>query len=59
MASRRQKQLKTGTDDLGREEKVFVLKECLSAIGSRIEDVVVEKRRMHENAEKWRKHLWV
>jgi chromodomain-helicase-DNA-binding protein 1 len=51
--------LKTGTDDLPREEKLAVLKECLSVIGRRIDIVVADKRHAGMDADKWRKHLWV
>ncbi|KAJ9104922.1 hypothetical protein QFC19_003717 [Naganishia cerealis] len=53
------RRLKTGTDDLPREEKLAVLKECLSIIGRRIDIVVDDKRHAGMNADKWRKHLWV
>lgn len=39
-----QKTLKTGTDNLEREAKVSMLKECLSVVGARIEVVVAAKR---------------
>lgn len=55
------KQLKAGTDDLGRDQKVTVLKDCLSAIGGRI-DAVLESdfaSKSTREKEKWRKHLWV
>jgi chromodomain-helicase-DNA-binding protein 1 len=54
-----QRRLKTGTDDLPREEKLAVLKECLSVIGRRIDIVVADKRHAGMDADKWRKHLWV
>lgn len=47
-----QKRLKNDTDDLPREEKLAVLKDCLSAIGSRIETVVAAKKEKGENSEK-------
>lgn len=56
---RKQRRLKTGTDDLPREEKLAVLKECLSVIGRRIDIVVADKRHAGMDPEKWRKHLWV
>jgi hypothetical protein len=59
MVSLLQRRLKTGTDDLPREEKLAVLKECLSVIGRRIDIVVSDKRHAGMDADKWRKHLWV
>ncbi|QRW21501.1 chromodomain-helicase-DNA-binding protein 1 [Rhizoctonia solani] len=53
------KLLKGTTDSLSREEKVTHLKDSLAAIGSRIETVVAEHAARGENAEKWRKHLWI
>ncbi len=57
--SHAQKQLKTGTETLGRDEKLSVLKDCLAAVGRRIDVVVEEKAVCGLDAEKWRKHLWV
>ncbi|KAF8303411.1 hypothetical protein DL93DRAFT_2173004 [Clavulina sp. PMI_390] len=53
------KNLKAPTESLTREAKVAILKEALSAIGDRIDEVVAEKRRLGEDGEKWRKHLWI
>ncbi|CEL60902.1 chromodomain-helicase-DNA-binding protein 1 [Rhizoctonia solani AG-1 IB] len=53
------KLLKGTTDSLSREEKVTHLKDSLAAIGARIEAVVAEHAARGENAEKWRKHLWI
>lgn len=36
-----------------------MLKECLSGIGSRIDEVVAEKQAAGESGSKWRKHCWV
>lgn len=49
------KQLKT-VEELPREEKVVVLKECLMAVGSRIQELVAKKS---SGGEKLRKHLWI
>jgi chromodomain-helicase-DNA-binding protein 1 len=54
-----QRRLKSGTGQLGREEKLAVLKECLATVGKRIETVVAARRAKGEDAEKWRKHCWV
>lgn len=54
-----QKKLKSGTDGLSREEKIAVLKECLSGIGSRISEVVSMKAAEGESATRWRKHCWM
>lgn len=53
------RKMKEGTDHLEREEKLTVLKQCLSTIGRRIEAVVAEKETRGLNGVKWRKHLWV
>ena len=47
-----QKQLKNDTETLPREEKIAVLKECLSVIGARIEAVVATKKASGEDADK-------
>lgn len=47
-----QKKLKNGTDQLPREEKVNVLKDCLSEVGARIEAVVATKLTKGEDAVK-------
>lgn len=55
------KKLKEGTDHLPREEKVSVLKECLSAIGGHIDFLVSEDKLKEESVElkkKWDRHLW-
>lgn len=54
-----QKKLKSGTDGLSRDEKIAVLKECLSGIGSRINEVVSMKAAEGESASRWRKHCWM
>lgn len=46
-------------DELSREAKLQKLKECLSAIGGRIEEVAIAKKADGENGDKWRKHLWL
>lgn len=54
------KKLKSCPDDLPREAKLSMLKECLATIGKRIDQVVdTRTERGAANAEKWRKHLWV
>jgi len=53
------KNLKAPTESLTREAKVAILKEALSAIGDRIDEVVAQKRELGEDGEKWRKHLWI
>ena len=50
------KRLKIGTDHLSREDKVSHLKECLSAIGSRIE-YTANLEKTSEAKERRRKHL--
>ena len=47
-----QKQLKNDTETLPREQKVAVLKECLTVIGARIEAVVAVKKAKGEDADK-------
>ena len=59
MLTMSQKKLKSGTDGLSREEKIAVLKECLSGIGSRISEVVSMKAAEGESATRWRKHCWM
>lgn len=54
-----QKKLKSGTDNLAREEKISVLKECLSGIGSRIDEIVAEKQAAGQSGSRWRKHCWM
>jgi chromodomain-helicase-DNA-binding protein 1 len=53
------RQLKLSGSDMPRDEKVALLKESLSAIGQRIEQILDEKRQVGEDAERWRRHLWV
>lgn len=53
------KKLKSGTDNLSREEKIAALKECVAGIGSRIEEIVAEKAAEGADSAKWRKHCWV
>lgn len=55
----RKKKLKSGTDNLSREEKIAALKECVAGIGSRIEEIVAEKAAEGADSAKWRKHCWV
>lgn len=55
------KTLKEGTDHLAREEKVAVLKDCLSAIGGHIDFLVNQDKFKEETKEKrktWDRHLW-
>ncbi|PWN33327.1 uncharacterized protein FA14DRAFT_161237 [Meira miltonrushii] len=56
------KRLKEGTDHLGREEKVAVLKDCLSAIGGHIDSVVQTDEELAKLStamkRKWVRHLW-
>lgn len=54
-----QKKLKSGTDNLSREEKISALKECVAGIGRQIDQVVADKRSEGSDAAKWRKHCWV
>ncbi|KGB76774.2 chromodomain-helicase-DNA-binding protein 1 [Cryptococcus deuterogattii R265] len=58
-AKKHLKKLKSGTENLSREEKIVALKECLAGIGARIDEVVAEKAAEGQNATKWRKHCWV
>ncbi|KAI9634188.1 putative Chromodomain helicase [Dioszegia hungarica] len=58
-AKKHLKKLKAGTDNMSREEKISALKECVSAIGTQIDQVVSEKERNGFNGGKWRKHCWV
>lgn len=53
------KKLKNCPDDMPREQKLSMLKECLATIGERVDEVVAARRASGHNAEKWRKHLWV
>lgn len=41
-----------------RDEKVAILKDCLAAIGRRIEVVLNAKEQAGLDRERWRKHLW-
>ncbi|UZJ54627.1 hypothetical protein CBS101457_003947 [Exobasidium rhododendri] len=56
------KKLKEGTDHLEREEKVAVLKTCLSAIGGHIDYIVNQDEKISNlSADKkrtWARHLW-
>ncbi|ORX35357.1 putative transcription regulator [Kockovaella imperatae] len=56
-AKKHLKKLKSGTDDLNRDEKISALKECVAGIGARIDEVVAGKS--GSEAAKWRKHCWV
>lgn len=58
-AKKHLKKLKSGTENLSREEKIVALKECVAGIGKRIDEIVAEKQAMGENSGKWRKHCWV
>ncbi|RSH91369.1 hypothetical protein EHS25_009668 [Saitozyma podzolica] len=58
-AKRHLKRLKTGTENLDRQEKIAALKECLAGIGARIDEVVADKQAQGADANKWRKHCWV
>ncbi|OCF38014.1 chromodomain-helicase-DNA-binding protein 1 [Kwoniella heveanensis BCC8398] len=58
-AKKHLKKLKSGTDNLSREEKITALKECLAGIGARIDEVVKEKQTAGLDGPKWRKHCWV
>jgi chromodomain-helicase-DNA-binding protein 1 len=51
--------MKSGTDELEREQKLTALKQCLHAIGQRIETVAQEKKEQGLNEQKCRKHLWM
>ncbi|EJU04131.1 hypothetical protein DACRYDRAFT_76460 [Dacryopinax primogenitus] len=46
-------------EDQSREEKVRHLKECLSNIGGRIDQVIANKTAAGQDAGKWKKHLWI
>jgi chromodomain-helicase-DNA-binding protein 1 len=56
------RRLKEGTDDLGRDEKVAVLKTCLSAIGGHIEHLLKTDEQLSKLSpdlkRKWTRHLW-
>jgi chromodomain-helicase-DNA-binding protein 1 len=54
------KRLRDGTDDLERDQKVSVLKECLSAIGGHIDHLLETKFASLSSKEKdrWFHHLW-
>ena len=54
-----QKKLKSGTENLSRDDKIVALKECVAGIGTRIDEVVAEKQEEGLDAAKWRKHCWV
>ncbi|WWC72124.1 uncharacterized protein I206_106084 [Kwoniella pini CBS 10737] len=58
-AKKHLKKLKSGTENLSREDKIAALKECLAGIGTRIDEIVAEKQTAGQNPEKWRKHCWV
>ncbi|GMK59395.1 hypothetical protein CspeluHIS016_0800010, partial [Cutaneotrichosporon spelunceum] len=58
-AKKHLKKLKSGTENLSREEKIAALKECVAGIGSRIDEIVVEKTAQGQDGSKWRKHCWV
>ncbi|KAG9057905.1 hypothetical protein FS842_002907 [Serendipita sp. 407] len=46
------------TKQQSRDEKVQILKTCLSAIGERIDEVVRHRMSRGESEDRWRKHLW-
>jgi len=52
------KELKKGTDHLDRTQKVTVLKDCLSAVGSLINQLVDNTQGNQVIKERQRKHLW-
>jgi chromodomain-helicase-DNA-binding protein 1 len=52
------KDLKLSGEDMPRDKKVAILKDSLSAIGRRIEQVLKDKKTAGEDVEKWKKHLW-
>lgn len=58
-AKKHLKKLKSGTDNLSREEKIAALKECVAGIGNRIDEVVAIKQAEGASGGKWRKHCWV
>lgn len=58
-AKKHLKKLKSGTDDLPRDDKIVALKECVWGIGERVDQIVAEKKAAGVDAEKWRKHCWV
>ncbi|KAK8853315.1 hypothetical protein IAR55_004019 [Kwoniella newhampshirensis] len=58
-AKKHLKKLKSGTDNLSREEKITALKECLAGIGARIDEIVADKQAAGQDPAKWRKHCWV
>ncbi|KAL7419150.1 ATP-dependent DNA helicase Hrp3 [Cryptotrichosporon argae] len=58
-AKKHLKKLKSGTDNLSREDKIAALKECVAGIGTWIDEVVAEKQAEGANGPKWRKHCWV
>ncbi|KAK6909295.1 hypothetical protein I203_103312 [Kwoniella mangroviensis CBS 8507] len=58
-AKKHLKKLKSGTENLSREDKIAALKECLAGIGLRIDEIVAEKQSSGEDPNKWRKHCWV
>ncbi|WWC91832.1 uncharacterized protein L201_006779 [Kwoniella dendrophila CBS 6074] len=58
-AKKHLKKLKSGTDNLSRDDKIAALKECLAGIGARIDEIVAEKQQAGEKGDRWRKHCWV
>lgn len=58
-AKKHLKKLKSGTDNLSRDEKIAALKECVAGIGHRIDEVVAIKQAEGLSGPKWRKHCWV
>ena len=58
-AKKHLKKLKSGTENLSREEKIASLKECVAGIGARIDEIVAEKQAAGQSGGKWRKHCWV
>lgn len=52
------KELKKGTDHLSREQKVTVLKDCLSAVGTQINGILNESKGNQSAKDQQKKHLW-
>lgn len=54
-----EKKLKSGTATLSREAKISTLKDCLSGIGTQIDEISAAKQAQTKDGSKWRKHCWV
>lgn len=56
------KKLQAGTDHLARDEKVVMLRECLSAVGGHIAHLIATNPKIAnlpaERRRKWQRHLW-